>query len=284
MEKITKIIECYDSSIIDIDNSNANQLTQLNLKIKTTQNCLNELRQEVKANGFNTVKEEIKFFKYQKPYIKGQLKFYINLNTYLINKPSESNSKIRKYINLQIGEISNDNYHYLDFINYMRLEETNMDNTYFLTGNKQFEFFIDNSQLFEDPEFCTARDNLASEIIANDLLSQFYRNELEVHKKKNSKQKIKEVQKHPNSYFSWTGTKTELVELVSSLNSIGVIGNGNLNAKQLRIMCKELFNIDPGNIYNILEQIKSRKSNPTKFLDKLSKSLLNDLNYQWQNS
>ena len=282
MKKIATIIEEFDMSIIDIDHLNLNQFTQLSQKIKRTQDCLNELRQEVKLNSFNTSKKEIHFFKYQKPYIIGRLKFYVSINTYLLEKPIGSNSIIRKYINLKLSQIANKNCKYIDFINYIKLEESCMDNIYFLRSNNQFELFIDNSNLYEDPDFCTSRDNITAEIVANDLLVQFYTNELVHYEKKNSKQKIKEVQKPSSSVIPWTGSKTELIELLSSLNSNGSIGNGNLSTKQLYEMCKNNFGIDPGNIYKILDQISARKTNYTKYLDKLVKSQLNDLEQQWK--
>jgi len=282
MKKIAMIIDEFDASITEIEKSNDTQLIQLNQKIKRTKDCLNELRQEVKWNGFISYKNEIYFFKNQKPYIKGRLKFYIKLNSYLLEKPEGSKSMQRKFVNLQLSQISTEYCKYIDFVNYYKLEETKRDQTYFLRGVEQFELFIDNTTIFEDPEFSTLRDHLASKIIANDLLVQFYTNELENYKKKNSKQKIKEIQRSPNSVIPWSGTKTELIELISGLNSNKSIGNGNLSIKELNEICKVNFGIDPGNIYKILDQISARKMNPTKYLDKLVKSQLNDLEQQWK--
>ena len=282
MKKIALIIDKFDAAITEIEKTNSTQLIQLNQKIKRTKDCLNELRQEVKMNGFISTKKEIHFFKNQKPYIKGRLKFYVSLNSYLLKKPTGSKSKQRKFVNLQLSQIETENCKYIDFVNYYLLEETKKDHTYFLRGVEQFELFIDNTTIFEDPEFCTLRDHLASKIIAKKLLIQFYTNELENYKKKNSKQKIKEIQRSPNSVIPWSGTKTELIELISGLNSNKSIGNGNLSIKELNEICKVNFGIDPGNIYKILDQISARKMNPTKYLDKLVKSQLNDLEQQWK--
>lgn len=278
------IIEQFDVSIIDIEKSNDSLLVQLNLKIKRTQVCLNELRQVVKLDGFTTIKKEIQFFKYQKPYIKGRLIFYVRLNSYLLEKPKGGKTKLGKFVNFQLSQITKEYCKYIDFVNYYKLEESKRDQIYFLRGVEQFELFIDNTTIYEDPEFSTLRDHLASKIIANDLLIQFYTNQLENLKKNNDKQEIQEVQKTTNSSIPWTGSKTELVELLKSLNSQKSIANGNLTVKQLNEICINFFGVDPGNIHKILEQIRSRKSNHAKFLEKLSKSLLNEIEQDWENS
>ena len=278
MTKIAMIIEQFDASIMKIEKSNETQLIKLNLKIKRTQDSLNELRLEVKLNSFVSSRKEIIFFKKQKPYIKGRLKFYVSVNTSFFEKPIGSKSEIRKYINLQLSMIRNENCKYNHFVNYYKLEDTNKDKIYFLRGVNQFDLFIDNTTIYEDPEFCTLRDYLASEIVANDLLNQFYIKELELLKTKNAKPKIQEIQNTQNYKILWTGTITELVELLIASNTDGAIGNGNLSLKQIKEICINNFGINPGNIYQIVEQITARKSNPTKFVDKLKISLINEIN------
>ena len=271
------IIDEFDASITEIEKSNLTQLIELNQKIKRTKGCLNELREEVKLNGFISSKKEIHFFKYQKPYIKGRLKFYVKLNSYLLKKPTGSKSKQRKFVNLQLSQIETENCKYIDFVNYYQLEETKRDQTYFLRGVEQFELFIDNTTIFEDPEFCTLRDHLASKIIAKKLLIQFYTNELETLKKSNLKTSTQEVHNSQDNLIPWTGTTTELIELLYGTNAEGAMGNGNLSLKEIEDICIKHYGIIPGNIYNIVEQIKARKSNHTKFLDKLKLSLLNEI-------
>lgn len=274
MPKIASIIAKFDASIIEIDKSNHSQLISLNLKIKLTENCLNELRQEVKLNGFYSLKEEIYFFKKQKPYIKGRLRFYLALNAYLIEKPAGSKSKQRKYVDLQLSYIRLENCKYINFVNYYKLNETKNDKTYFLRGIDQFELFIDNSTIFEDPEFRTTRDHLASEIVANDLLTKYYTSALELLKNKNAKPTIQEVQNACCTIIPWTGTPTELIELLLGLNAKGAIGNGNLSIKEMEGICINNYGVYPGNTYQIVEQIKARKSNSTKFIEKLKNSLI----------
>lgn len=277
MSKIAAIIDKFDANIVLIEKSNYPQLTELNLKIKLTEDCLNELRQEVKLNGFDLTKDEIHFFKKQKPYIKGRLKFYIGLNAYLIEKPVGSKSEQRKYVDLQLSYIRLDNCKYIDFVNYYKLNETKNDKFYFLRGVDQLELFIDKTTIFEDPEFRTIRDHLASKIVANDLLTQYFTNELELLKKKNTKPLIQEVQSNKSQNVIWTGSNIGLFELFLSLKENKSLNHGNISIKELKNFTESLFNQKFGNFYKSYQEIKSRKNNNTKFLDNLKESLQNKI-------
>ncbi|MGV8944912.1 MAG: RteC domain-containing protein [Lutibacter sp.] len=80
------------------------------------------------------------------------------------------------------------------------------------------------------------------------------------------------------NYLSWTGTNTELVELFYGLNATGSINNGKAEMKKIMELCKVLFDIDLGNIYKTFDEIKTRKKDPTKFIDLIKTSLLKKLN------
>ncbi|SNR66247.1 RteC protein [Lutibacter agarilyticus] len=274
MKKIASIIECFDTSISEIEKSNLTQLLQLKKKINRTKNCLNELRREVLLNSFDSPKKEIYFFKHQKPYVKGRLIFYLNLNGYLHEKPKGSKSEQRKFVNLKLSEISKEHCRHIDFINYYKLEESKNDKTYFLRGEEQLELFIDNTTIFEDPEFSTLRDHLASKVVAYDLLIKFYEKQLESFKKKNSKPPIKEVRAQQDTGLKWTASNTDLIEWILPLIKAKAINNGNVEMSKIVEFCKNNFDVDVGNIYNTFSQIKNRKKDPTKFLDKLKIALL----------
>ena len=68
--------------------------------------------------------------------------------------------------------------------------------------------------------------------------------------------------------------KTDLVELIYALHSSGVINNGNVEIKTIATAFQEIFNIDPGNYYHGFIEMRTRKTNQTKFLDKLKDNLL----------
>ena len=282
MPKIASIIEQFDVSINEIDKLNLDQLNSSNQKIKTTQKFLVLLRKEVIKNGFSSTQEEIDFFKNQKPYIKGRLKFYLALNDYYLNKPTGEKSKIRKYINIKLSKISNENCKYNGFRNYIKLEKIYKDNLYFLRTPNQLELLIEgtpfnNPNIFENPDFCTSRDHLVAKIVKNDLLTQFYTNELEINKKKNAKPLIQEVQPNIPHNVTWTGSNIALFELFLSLKENKSLNHGNITIKELKNFAEFIFSKKMGNFYKYYQEIKSRKINNTKFLDNLKNSMQNKI-------
>lgn len=50
------------------------------------------------------------------------------------------------------------------------------------------------------------------------------------------------------------------------LNAVGAIRNGEAEIKKLVLVCKDLFNLDLGNIYKTYGESKAREKDPTKFL------------------
>lgn len=76
------------------------------------------------------------------------------------------------------------------------------------------------------------------------------------------------------SRLFWTANKTDLIELIYALQSSGAINSGTADIKEMATACELLFNIDLGDYYRTYLEIRSRKTNQTKFLDKMKDSLV----------
>lgn len=76
------------------------------------------------------------------------------------------------------------------------------------------------------------------------------------------------------SRLFWTANKTDLVELIYALHTTGAINSGTADIKEMASVCERLFNIELGDYYRTYLEIRSRKINQTKFLDKLKESLI----------
>lgn len=280
MKKIALLIEDFDVSIGEIEKSNINKLSELNQKISTSIDCLNQFRVTIRNDNFSTTKEEINFFKCQKPYIQGRLDYYRKLKDFHIENPVGVISKQRKFLNKELNAIDEEKCKYSDFIKYYRLQKKDLDHLFFLRGNDQFELFLDNSHHYDDPEFSTRHDYIVAKIITNDLLITFYNEQLESLKKKDSNIVIEEVKPAILNDLPWTASKTDLTELLYALNASGAIKNGQSEMKKLVEICKELFDIDLGNIYKTFNEIKEREKDPTKFLNRLKFDLIQKINLE----
>ncbi|MBG7629012.1 MAG: RteC domain-containing protein [Bacteroidetes bacterium] len=278
MKKIVLLLDEFNASICEIEKANLDKLLALDKKIKITKDCLQQFRIAIRKDGFSSQKDEIQFFKHQKPYIQGRLKYYTNLNTYLLKKPFASLALQSKFINTQLNKLDTDNCLLLKFVKYSRLNENYNDKILFLRSNNQFDLFTDTTRHSDDPEFSTNYDYLATEVTAIDLLKTYYSKELKLLKKLDPNTIVEQVKPAILDNFSWTGTKTELVELIYALNTTGCINNGQTEMKIIIDICKELFNIELGNIYKTFNEIKDREKDPTKFLNKLTINLSKRIN------
>ena len=274
MKKITSIFNRYKKSITIIEKSDLKDLTNLKKGISISRECLNEFSILVRSKSFPSEKEEILFFKHQKPFVEGRLQYFKKIHNYLLEKPVSGTSKQQKFITNELNKLDNKNCKKLEFVKYYRLNENKLDHLYFLRGIDQLELFVDTSHHFKDPQFTTSHDLLVSKIIAQDLLIKFYNNELKILKSEKPKNNLENGKPEVLNDLQWTGTKTELTELLYALNASGVLRNGEVEMKKLVMVCKELFNLDLGNIYKTYGEIKAREKDPTKFLDLMKMRLL----------
>lgn len=280
MKKIAEIIENYSKSLLIIENSNLEEETNLKASIKLSKDCLCQLRYHLREFKFPTKEVEINFFKYQKPQIYGNLKFLVSKLIFLSEKPNGNINEQRSYINVILKKMEDRKKRNIEFFKYYKHNENSLDDKYFIRGNSQLELYSNTMHLDNDPEFSTSYDLKAAEIIAYDLLTSYYEQEInKLHLKENNLT-IKEVKPSILNNLSWTASKTDLIELIYALHVSGALRNGSTDIKKIIDISSELFNIDLGNYYKTYAQIKDRQKDSTKFLDKLKFNLIQKLDLE----
>ena len=225
-----------------------------------------------------STRDEIHFFKKQKPYIRGKLNFYLELNDFLIDSPATGISKQRIYINEQITKLKAKKAEFFDFAKYCKLNATKFDYIYFLREDPQLDLFMNKN--LDDPEFSTSHDLLASQIVTFNLLMKFYVNELKLLKTIKVNVVIKEVRPAILNNLKWYGSKTAFVELINGADAKGVFGTPTPDSlKNLINVCEYLFDIDLGNHQKTFNEIKARTKDPTRFMDSMTAALNDRIRY-----
>tara|TARA_R110002051_G_C8726859_1_gene497439 strand:- start:681 stop:1508 length:828 start_codon:yes stop_codon:yes gene_type:complete len=275
MKIITDILKRYYDEIEK--ETDQEYLLEIKRKLKLSTESLNQLREVIRENEFPSQEEEINFFKYQKPILQGHLFFYGKQLSYYIEGPKLGSELQKQYLKKKIKRYENRKKRNIEFYVHYIQRETASDHLYFLRKNIQLYLFTKNFQMNKDPLFTTNKSNIAAEIVANGLIIDFFNNELN-----NIFGNKKEVKPEVLTNLSWTGSKTDLVELLFALKEAGAIRYGNPEMKKLKEASEALFNIKLGNIHKTFSQIKARQKDPTKFLDTLKNGLLQKINYdQW---
>lgn len=241
--------------------------------IEIISRSLNELKKCVQNRSFKSKEEEIKFFKEVKPQVFSKLIYYQKLFNIESKRPRSSNKSQIKYYNKNIDRLQNYFNDHLEFYHYYRRGATFLDEHYFVRGKIDIRLFPDTFSFFIDDKFSTSHDSTVATILAYDMLIVYLKTEIDKLENTNGMETIINPFQNQSRLF-WTANKTDLIELIYALQSSGAINSGTADIKEMATACERLFNIDLGDYYRTYLEIRSRKTNQTKFLDKMKDSLV----------
>lgn len=251
---------------------------KLKLQINQSKEIIYDLRVNIRNRKFEDNNEEIQFFKSVKPTIYADFIFYNNQLKYQVSKPNSTNSILKGYLKNELKKLEAKKRKNLEFYRYYKHKSTFLDHIYFLRENKQLELFSTDISVHLDSEFYTSHDTLAAEVIVYDMLTNFYKKEINTLKNISSGI-FDDNNKALKTSLQWTASKTDLVELIYALKVSGAINTGNINTKELVDIFSTLFNIKFSKHYKIYSDIKNRSTERTKFLKKLLEDFQSKLEY-----
>jgi hypothetical protein len=190
-------------------------------------------------------------------------------------RPRSSNKSIVKYLNNHIDKLQTYFNENLEFYQYFRRGATFLDEQYFLRGKADMRLYPDSFHFLTDEQFSTSHDSTVATIFAYDMLITHLKKEVDKLEDNVMETNMSAFQKE--SKLFWTGNKTDLIELIYALHSLGAVNSGTADIKEMATACEQMFNIDLGDYYRTFLEIRSRKINQTKFIDKLKDALENKM-------
>lgn len=249
-------------SLADL-NTDEDEVIKIGNALTFLRQITKELKQFTSTYKFKEETEEIQFFKEIKPLFMSQFMYYKKVFAIkLFDSFKDFKSRQANYYHLlqQLETFARKNR---DFYEYCMTGTTYLDRQYF-TRNKQFLKSVD-----KDETFTTGYDTRLAKILANELLKNF------IHK---SLQKSHSESDGNCARLAWTGSKTDLIELIYALHYSDVFNAGTADIKLIATHFENSFNVSLGNYYRTLQDIKLRKSGQTNFLDQLKLALNKSLN------
>ena len=231
--------------------------------------CLSDVKHYVLKRGFKNVDEEIRFFKYQKPIIVSKLIYYNAIYKIETRRPY-GNKRTKKYFVKELKKLKRFFENNLDFYKYYRSNNSFFDEQFFVRGKHDIRLWLDTFYFEADHRFSTSHDYKVAKIIANDLIQVYLEDRLN----------NINVKKVSDNSLIWTASKTALTELIYALYSHGVFNNGNTEIKLIAKTFEDAFNIELGDFYHTFMELKARKINRTKFLDRLCEALIKKMDEQ----
>lgn len=271
---IHKILDNYKEEIKAVEESNLNDFNNVEQGISISRQYLQQLRVCVRENEFQDKQNEIIFFKKHKPYVYSRLKFYAKLYNFLINRPAGTIKSQQEFIDSEINKLQESNRRNIDFIKYYREDSELLDEFYFLRGNDKISLVSNTSHFYTDAEFSTSHDNAIAKIMAYDLLISHYVEELSYLRDLSNGVQNKLSTLSNGERLGWTASKTDLIELIYALQASGAIKSGTAGIKEMASACEDIFELKLGNVYRTFLEIRERKIDQTKFIDRLKTTLL----------
>lgn len=267
----SKFLSELDNQLHLIKFEPVSQLKIVELSIESIFQSINKLKLYITKYKFQNEKEEIIFFKKIKPQFISKFIYYNYIYSFITQRPIGCSKMVKKYLNSELKTLHQFHEKNLDFCKYYRSGCEYLDHKYFVRG--QFDLKINhNSAYFEsDVKFSTNRDFLVSNIMANDLIELFLKNEItSLDNLENGVLKPEA----PKSSLKWTAPKAAIIELLYAFHADGCFNNGNASITQIATAFESAFNIELGQYSRTFLEINARKTGRTKYLDSLKEKLL----------
>ena len=175
----TNLKKEIDAKIEEIESSEISAITKSLKASRMLAEAFNRLKTFILSYAFNDEEEEIMFFKEIKPKLCYRLIYYRKVYNIEMNRPAGV-EKQKEYLCEKLDEINKYNSKRLDFIRYYRSGSTHLDSLYFLRGKTDPEQYLETFYYELDSNFSTNCDFKVAKIWANDLLSAYLMNEIEL--------------------------------------------------------------------------------------------------------
>ena len=131
---------------------------------------IDDLKAKVKIKQFETIGEEILFFKQIKPKFTSKLIYNVELIKIEGKRPIGSVKAQGRYFAKQLGKLESYFDDNIDFYQYYRSGSTHLDEKYFLRNVFDIRVHQDAYSFDHDPDFSTSHDFKVGKILANEQL------------------------------------------------------------------------------------------------------------------
>ena len=269
--KYQKLLSEFEGQLEALESGNGDILYKAEKGIVLVEKSIHKLQKQIVGKDFETQADEIYFFKHVKPQIFSKLIYYIRLFSIESKRPRGKDVVQVKYLQQQIDKLQtffNDN---LEFYNYYRRGAMSMDEQYFVRGNRDLRMPLESFHFLIDDQFSTCQDGTVATIMAYDMLIVYLRKEVD--DLNNNMEPTKNTAMEKPSKLFWTGSKTDLIELLYALHTSKSINGGTVDIKEMASHFEYFYNVDLGNYYHTFIDIRSRKSSRTRFLERLIEML-----------
>ena len=265
METFCEIILDLENELSGMKEVSERVSEQIEYAIGHCKIALDRMRQLVIIEGFPDRNSEIYFFKKIKPAGYSKLLYYQAVFDLESKRQKADSSVIRRYFQKRLYKINEYMEEQQVKVQYFKCGFKHLDEKYFVRGTIEIPLELRSSHHLLDEEFFTWHDHTFSTIMANEMLIEYIRKEME---------KLDcpagYDQTHYKSSLKWTAHKIDLGEIIYALLYSGAVNNGNATIIELAEAFEQIFNVEiKEDIYRYRLDIQKRMIDRTKFLNQL---------------
>ena len=240
-----------------------NPIVMCEKSIETTAKYLFEIKTYILEKGFESMEDEILFFKTIKPKFTSKLIYFKKVRNLESRKPLGSKRIIREYLDNELNKLHNYFTENMEFYNYYRQGTDFIDDKIFTRNNSDINYNLEYFYFELDHRFATTHDYKVAAIIGNEIYQKYIENKIVLLSNK-SKLDIRLPIDLPT--LRWTDTKSGLIELIYALYIQKAFNNGKADIIEISKHFEIVFDINLGDIYSVYSKMKSEKKNKAKYL------------------
>lgn len=254
-----------ETELYAVTQKSISECEKLKEAISLCKKALSILKKYLSSYFFESMEEEVEFFKVIKPLFYSKYIYYINIYNFHIKEPIGSDKILKNFITSKLSDLKRFFDQNQAFYQYFRSGADHLDTCYFTRGS--FNVFAELEDFQGDENFSTSHDYKISKLIANELFQEFL-----LAKCKGINQDCTAL--NSETPIIWTGNQSDLVELLYALVESGAFNNGNVKIKTVILYFQTIFQVDLKYYYHKYADISNRKKERTVFLDRLRTCLV----------
>ena len=256
--------------ILEFEQVKSNVIDCANLSINACRDLLGEFKKEIVFYGFQSVEEEINFFKHIKQIPLKELIYFSEVRSFEIQYPKADVNTQRKFIKRKIHKLNRFFLYNMDFGQYVESGATHFDKEFYTRDFLDGYYITTSKFYFQDPDFFTPRDMLLGKFRAYNQFILYLDNRMFKLENSHNGQAIGRTYKK----LHWPFSNTAYVELLYALCLRGLGTKDQQSMIKVSQKLQEIIDFKPKDIYKTFQEIKSRKKSKTLFLDELAETLL----------
>jgi len=212
--------------------------------------------------------EEVYFYKVIKPYFSGRLIYFSRLSNLEVERSMISTARLEEFYTVELERVKAVYEQHRFLYGYLRTGAVYLDDRLFFHPRPDMVTALYGLKPAPDTAYPICYDHVVAQLSAAELLQKFLEEALEELRMESSSAGalIPRV--------TWTDSKTGLIELAYALQSAGVLNNGKIELQDVIAFMEKIFHVSLGNYSRTFQEILSRKTGYTNFIDRLKNKLL----------